>query len=194
MPQPLPTREVEVGPARAGLPLGTIFLVFLRIGAFAFGGVYSMIAFFERELVVRRRWITADELAEGVAIGQMTPGPPIVNTGAFVAYRLRGAPGAAVATVGQVLPGLAVVLAVAIYHDGFRSDPRLAGALRGVGAAAVGIVAAVALRMGRRAIDGRPAALVAVGAFALVALARANPLLVLGLGALAGWLVHGRRR
>jgi chromate transporter len=153
-----------------------------------------MIAFFERELVDRRRWLTADALAEGVAIGQMTPGPPIINTGAFVGHHLRGGAGAAVATVGQVLPGFVVVIVLASYYHDLRASPALAGALRGVGAAAVGLLASVALKMGRRVIDGRTAALVAIAAFVLLALVRANPLLLLLLAGVAGWLAWGRRR
>ncbi|HKN19364.1 MAG TPA: chromate transporter, partial [Dissulfurispiraceae bacterium] len=63
------------------ITLRKIFFVFLKIGTFSFGGVYSMLALFEKELVERRKWLTHDECVEAVAIGQMTPGPPIVNTG-----------------------------------------------------------------------------------------------------------------
>ncbi|HEY6099482.1 MAG TPA: chromate transporter [Anaeromyxobacter sp.] len=179
---------------RAEPPLAILFLVFLKVGAFAFGGVYSMLPFLERELVHRRRWLTADALAEAIAVGQLTPGPPIVNTGAFVGQRLRGTPGALVATLGQILPGLALVLVLATAYQAIRSAPVLAGALRGVGAAAVGLLASVALRMGRRVIDGTAAALLALAAFALLALGRVNPFLVLALSGLAGYVAHGRRR
>jgi chromate transporter len=191
--QPVPGTELS-REERADPPLATLFLVFVKVGAFAFGGVYSMLPFLERELVQRRRWLTADALAEGIAIGQLAPGPPIVNTGAFVGHRLRGTPGAIVATLGQILPGFVLVLVLATSYDALRSAPALSGALRGVGAAAVGLLASVALRMGRRVVDGRPAALFALGALALVALGRVNPFLVLALAGLAGLLVHGRRR
>jgi chromate transporter len=80
----------ELVAERAAPPLSGIFLSFLKLGAFAFGGVYGMLSFFEKELVERRRWLTSDELAEVLVIAQMTPGPPIVNFGVFVGYRLRG--------------------------------------------------------------------------------------------------------
>ncbi len=51
-----------------------IFLKFLKIGSFSFGGVYSMLAFFERELVEKGKWLSHEEFVESVAIGQMTPG------------------------------------------------------------------------------------------------------------------------
>jgi hypothetical protein len=83
----------------AVLALKKIFLAFLKIGTFSFGGVYSMIAFFERELVDKRKWITPEEFVESFAIGQMTPGPPIVNTGICIGYKLRKLWGALAATV-----------------------------------------------------------------------------------------------
>jgi chromate transporter len=173
---------------------GALFLVFLKMGAFGFGGVYSMLSFFERELVERRRWLTPEEFAEGVAIGQLTPGPPIVNTGVFVGYRLAGIRGALAATVGQVLPGFLLVLGIAVLYGRLGSSPRLAGALQGVGAAVVGLLASVVVRMGRRVLDGPPAALLALAAFALLALLSVNPLLLVVASGVAGWLLFGRRR
>ncbi len=180
--------------ARATPPLASVFLVFLKMGAFAFGGVYSMLSFFERELVERRRWLTAEELAEGVAIGQMTPGPPIINTGVYVGYRLRGARGALVATAGQVLPGFALVIVLATLYGQYRSTPVLEGALRGVGAAVVGLLGSVVLKMGRRVIDGKRAGLVALAGFALLAFARVNPLLLIAGAGVVGYLLFGRKR
>ena len=87
------------------MSLRKIFLVFLKIGTFSFGGVYSMIAFFERELVEKRKWITQEEFMESFAIGQMTPGPPIVNTGIFIGYKLRRLGGALAATMARPSPG-----------------------------------------------------------------------------------------
>jgi chromate transporter len=174
--------------------LASLSLVFLKIGAFGFGGVYSMLSFFERELVERRRWLTAEEFAEGVAIGQMTPGPPIVNTGVFVGYKLRGVRGAVAVTVAQVLPGFLLVLAIALLYGRLRSSPLLAGVLKGIGAAVVGLLASVVLRMGRKVVDGKLAALIAVAAFVLLALARVNPLLLIAGSGIAGWLLFGRRR
>jgi chromate transporter len=179
---------------RAGPSPGAIFLAFLKMGAFGFGGVYSMLSFFERELVDRRRWLTAEEFAEGVAIGQLTPGPPIVNTGVFVGYRLAGVRGALAATVGQVLPGFLLVLAIAVLYGQLRSSPLVAGALGGIGAAVAGLLASVVLRMGRRVLDGWRAAGVAVAAFGLLAFLGVNPLLLVVGSGIAGWLLFGGHR
>jgi chromate transporter len=184
----------ERSAGRGGPSLGALFLAFLKMGAFGFGGVYSMLSFFERELVERRRWLTAEEFAEGVALGQVTPGPPIVNVGVFVGYRLAGVRGALATTLGQVLPGFLFVLAIAVLYGRLGSSPALAGALKGIGAAVVGLLASVVLRLGRRVVDGWAAALIALAAFVLLAFLRVNPLLVVVGSGVAGWLLYGARR
>ncbi len=190
----LAAETVELGAAPPAPSLGAVFLSFLKLGTFAFGGVYAMLSFFEKELVIRRRWLTADELGECVVVGQMMPGPPIVNTGVLVGHRLGGVPGAAVATLGQILPGFVVVLLVGVAYGELRSAPLLRGALRGVGAAVVGLLASVALSMGRRIVDGARTGLVALACFGLLAFGHADPILLLALAGLAGWLLFGRAR
>ncbi len=184
----------ELGVAAAPPTLSALFLVFLKLGSFAFGGVYAMLSFFEKELVHRRRWLTADALTECVVLGQMMPGPPIVNTGVLVGHRLRGARGAVAATLGQILPGFAVVLLVGVAYAELRSSAVLRGALRGVGAAVVGLLASVVLSMGRRIVDGARTGVVALACFALLAFAHANPVLLLAGAGVAGWLLLGGRR
>ena len=184
----VPTAVAAPGPS-----LGSIFLAFLKLGSFAFGGVYGMLSFLEKELVERRRWIGADELAEGIALGQMTPGPPIVNVGVFVGYRLRGLPGALAATTGQILPGVLIVLVVGALYAELRSAPLVAGALKGIGAAVVGLLGSVVVRLARRVVDDAGTAIVAVACFALLAFAHANPILLLAGAALAGWAFLGGR-
>ncbi len=174
--------------------LRSLFLVFLKMGTFAFGGVYSMLSFFQRELVDRRRWLSEEEFAEGVAIGQMTPGPPIVNTGIFIGYRLRGVRGALIATAGQVLPGFLLVLVLAFFYTRYKSVPLLEGALKGLGAAVVSLLASVVLKMGKQVVDGWQPASFAVGGFALLYFARANPILLIAASGLLGVLLYGRTR
>lgn len=172
---------------------GNIFLVFLKIGTCAFGGVYSMLSFFQREIVDRRAWLSQEEFAEGVAIGQMTPGPPIINTGIFIGYRLRGPRGAVAATAGQALPGFAIIIALAYLYASLKGDPAFASVLKGVGAAVVGLLLSVVYRMGRQLIRGRPAALFAVAGFCLLHFLKVNPISLIALAGLAGYLAFGRR-
>jgi chromate transporter len=191
----LAVHTAELGGAPlAAPPLTSIFLAFLKLGAFAFGGVYTMLSFLEKELVERRRWLTSEELAESVVIGQMTPGPPIVNTGVFIGYRLRGLRGAFAATLGQVLPGFLIVLVVGVVYAQLRSAPLLGGALKGIAAAVVGLLGSVVLKMGRQVVDGARTGIIALACFALLAVAHANPILLIASSGLAGYVLLGARR
>ena len=96
--------------------VSNIFWKFLKIGSFSFGGVYSMLSFFERELVDKEKWLTNDEFVESVAIGQMTPGPPIVNTGICIGYKLNKIKGALATTIGQSFTGTTIAIMLAVFY------------------------------------------------------------------------------
>ena len=174
--------------------LKDIFVVFLKMGTFAIGGVYSMLTFFQREIVEKRGWLTLDEFAEGVAVGQITPGPPIVNTGVFIGYKLRGPKGALAATAGQVLPGFFIVLALAYVYRRFRDTPAFAAILKGIGAAVVGLIVSVIYRMARQLVRNRAAALLAGSGFILLYFLEVNPIFLIALAGGAGYLFYGRRK
>jgi len=164
------------------------------MGAFAFGGVYSMLSFFQRELVDRKKWIAQDEFTEGVAIGQMTPGPPIINTGIFMGYRLRKMKGALAATAGQALPGFILVLVLAYVYTEFKHIPMVGKVLKGVGAAVVGLLVSVVYRMGRQVIRGWAPAAFAVAGFVLLHFLKVNAIALIALAGLSGYLFYGRPR
>ena len=172
--------------------LRQLFLVFLKMGAFAFGGVYSMLTFIEKELVEKRRWLKSDEFAEGIAIGQITPGPPIVNTGIYIGYHLKGLRGALATTAGQVIPGLLLVLLLAYGYSQWKTIPLLAAVLKGVGAAVVGLLASVVVKMARTQTRTVPTAVFAVAGFLLLHFLKVNPVVLILLAGAAGWFFYGR--
>lgn len=169
-----------------------VFLVFLKIGAVAFGGVYSMLAFFQRELVDKRNWLGHDEFAEAVSIGQVTPGPPIVNTGIYIGYRIRGLKGALAATAGLVLPGFFIVLGLGVVYMRYRGMAAVGPVLKAVGAAVVGLLLSVVYKMGISLVRGRADMLFAASAFCLFAFFKLNPIALIALSGLFGYLVYGR--
>jgi len=176
------------------LTLGQLFGAFFKIGTFAFGGVYSMITFFERELVERRRWLTHDELLDSFAIGQMTPGPPIVNTGICIGYRLRGLAGVLVTTVGQALTGTVLAIVLAAFYLQMQGNPLLQSVMKGVAAAVVGLLGSIVYKMGRKLITNATSAAFCAAAFLGLAVFSLNPIaLIFGAGGL-GLLVNWRGR
>jgi chromate transporter len=185
------------GTASALAPAGVaglvgIFSVFLKAGALLFGSGYVLLAFLRSDLVTELGWLTDRQLLDAIAIGQATPGP-LFTTATFIGYVLAGLPGAIVATVAIFLPAFLFVLLVDPIVRGLRARPWTGAALDGLVAAALGLMAGVAIVLGRDALapagDGSldPVAVVAFAAsLLLLASGRAGPTLLIGAGALLG--------
>jgi chromate transporter len=175
------------------ISLKNIFLVFLKIGTFAFGGVYSMLTFFEKELVEKHKWITHEEFVESVALGQMTPGPPIINTGICIGYKLRKIKGALVAILGQAFTGTLLAIILAIFYIKTRDNVLLGSILKGVGSAVVGLLLSIIYKMAIGTIKDYKAALFAMAAFIALAIFKLNPITIIFIAGFAGFLIFGRK-
>lgn len=124
--------------------LGELFWAFTWLALQGFGGVLAVV---QRELVERRRWLTNEEFLEDWAVAQILPGPNVVNLSLMVGDRYFGARGAVAAVAGMLLLPMLLVVGVAAVYALFADHPRVAGALRGMGAVAAGLVAGVGCRL-----------------------------------------------
>ena len=170
-----------------------IFWKFLKIGSFSFGGVYAMLAFFEREFVEKEKWLTHEEFAESVAVGQMTPGAPIVNTGICIGYRLKRLKGALATIAGQSFTGTLLAILLAVFYVKSRGNALLTSIMKGVGAAVVGLLLSIIFKMSRNTIRNLKAAFFAVAAFFALALFKLNPIGLILASGIIGLLVYGRK-
>jgi len=170
-----------------------IFWKFLKIGSFSFGGVYSMLSFFERELVEKDKWLTHDEFIESVAIGQMTPGPPIVNTGICIGYKLKRIKGALATTAGQSFTGTLLAIVLAVFYVKSKGNVLLTSVMKGVGAAVVGLLISIIFKMAKTTIRNYRTGLFALAAFFALAVFRLNPIVLILASAVLGVVVFGRR-
>ncbi|MDT3672498.1 MAG: chromate transporter [Aromatoleum sp.] len=179
-----------------------LFIVFTLLAMQGFGGVLAVA---QRELVDRRRWLTREEFVDAYSLAQLLPGPNVVNLSLMLGDRFFGWRGAMAAIGGMLLLPLVVVLVLAASYNGLSDYPAVAGALRGMGAVAAGLMLAMGLKM-LGALRGNVmgpvlCALLGAASLALIAILRV-PLawVVVGLGAagwsLAGWCIfrQGRER
>lgn len=171
-----------------------IFWKFLKIGSFSFGGAYSMLAFFEKELVQKKKWLTHEEFAEGVVIGQLTPGAPIINTGIFIGYMLRKLRGALATVAGQVLPSFFLILIIAYLYIKYNDIALIRSILKGIGAAVVGLVASVVYSMGKKFLKGYKSISFAVIAFLCLAIFKLNPIVLIVISGIGGLMVYRKGR
>ncbi|WP_345793672.1 chromate transporter [Thauera sp. JM12B12] len=173
--------------ARPASPLA-LFIAFSLLALQGFGGVLAVA---QRELVDRRGWLSRHEFVELYAVAQLLPGPNVVNLSLMVGDRYFGWRGAFAAISGMLLAPIVVVLVLAASYQQLSTYPAVAGALRGMGAVAAGLILAMALKMLvtlRGNVLG-PALCTALGLTTLTAIALLRlPLawVVIGLG-LTGW-------
>ena len=167
--------------------LGSLFLIFLKIGAVLYGSGYVLLAFLHRDFVERLGWLTEQQLIDAIAVGQFTPGP-LFTTATFIGYLLGDVPGALLATLGIFLPSFVFVLLTGGLIPRMRASKLAAAFLDGVNASALALMAAVTWQLAQSAIlDLYTAGLAVLAAILLIRFRINSVWLVLG-GAAAGLL------
>lgn len=124
-----------------------LFLSMLKIGCFAFGGGYAIIALLENEFISKRKWIDHDEFMDVVAIAESTPGPIAINVATYIGYKLKGFLGAVIATVGMCLPSFVIMYLVSLFYDRFMEITLVSAAFKGIQICVVYLIASAALKM-----------------------------------------------
>jgi len=158
--------------------LAALFLAFARVSISSFGGV---LAWSRRMLVEDKRWMTAEEFNDVLALCQFLPGPNIVNLCAVFGVRVRGVSGALACLVGMLGPSVVLMIAVGTLYRTFGALPELHGVLSGLAAAAAGMIIATAVQMAEplRRVGIGPEHAVALATFVAVGVLRLSLPLVL---------------
>lgn len=118
----------------------SLFLTFLKIGAFTFGGGYAMIPLIQKEVVEKKKWMTDEDILEMVAIAESTPGPIAINAATFVGYRTAGFGGALLSTVGVVLPSFIIIAAISFVLRAFQNLAAVRYAFWGIRAGVLALI------------------------------------------------------
>ena len=127
-----------------------LFWTFFKIGAFTFGSGYAMIPMIEKEVVDRRKWFDKDEFYDQFALASSAPGPFALNTAVFVGYKMAGWWGSLAAVLGAVIPSFVIILVIAVYLTGFRDNPYVEAAFKGIRPAVIALIAVPFVNMLRR--------------------------------------------
>lgn len=124
-----------------------IFLIFLKIGAFTFGGGYAMIALLEDEFVDKRSWLNESEFLDMTAIAESTPGPVAINAATYLGYKLAGFKGALAASLAVCIPSFAIIYVISFFYERFQQITWVASAFKGIQACVVYLILSAGLRM-----------------------------------------------
>lgn len=117
-----------------------LFLAFLQIGAFSFGGGYAAMPLIQAQVVTEYGWLTLSDFTDLVTIAEMTPGPIAVNAATFVGNQVAGIPGAAIATLGVILPSCIFVTVLAGLYTRYRKLSLMQGILQSLRPAVVSMI------------------------------------------------------
>jgi chromate transporter len=185
--------ETSLGaPGNARSPhLWEMGLFFLKVGAFTFGGGLTILAFIQEQVVHHLHWLTPQQFLDGLALGQLTPGPTLILA-AFVGYAVGAFWGAVVAVMAVYLPSFTLMLAVLPMLERLKRLPWMQAALQGISPAVIGMTAVAVLRMLPAAIPDPLTGVVAVGTVVAMGLWHLGPLPLITGGAAMGLLFRAR--
>jgi len=202
-PPKLPAKPVKAASIAPGLlsglagaaslgTLGSLFLFFLKAGAFVFGSGLAIVPFLYGGVVGQFHWLTERQFLDAVAVAKITPGPVVITSG-FIGYLVAGPAGACAAVLAVFLPPYVLVIFAAPHYRRFAKNPQVKAFVQGVTAAAVGAIAGGVVILGRRAlVDWKTGGIAVVSFVVLVAIKKLpEPAVILGAGAAGIILQHG---
>ena len=157
----------------------SLFLTFMKIGLFTFGGGYAMIPLIQRETVDNKKWISDEDILEIISIAESTPGPIAINAETFIGYRVGGFWGAFAATIGVALPSFVIITAISFILAEFQSIRWIQYAFNGIRAGVLALIVKALWSMYKKSPKGWAAYVVMAGAFLATAFLQINVLYVI---------------
>ncbi len=109
-----------------------LFLTFLKVGAFTFGGGYAMIPIIQKEVVEKRKWASNADILDILAISESTPGPISINAATYIGFKVAGFWGSVFATLGLVLPSFAIIFVISFFYKTFMTWRVVQAAFKGL--------------------------------------------------------------
>ncbi|MDR5658664.1 chromate transporter [Serpentinicella sp. ANB-PHB4] len=131
------------------LSLKKLFLIFLKIGAFTFGGGYAMVSIMQKEFVEKEGLVTDEEFLDITAISQSLPGPIAVSTSLFIGLKLRQKKGATVALLGTILPSLTAIIVIATFYHLIRDIEQIQYFFNGIRPAIIALILLAAIKLSK---------------------------------------------
>lgn len=166
-----------------------LFLTFLKIGAFTFGGGYAMIPLIHREAAEKNNWVTDEEIIEMLAISESTPGPIAINSATFVGCKVAGFWGAAFATLGVIIPSLVIITVIAFFLRSFSEYKAVRYAFTGIRAGVAALVIRAFITMSKKCPKNILAYIFVLTAFVLVTFFDISAVLIIACGGAAGLIL-----
>lgn len=160
------------------MTLLTFCLTLIVVNALTIGGGYVMIPLLQKEFVEKHHLLSNQEFLDAIAVGQVTPGPLTVMN-AFIGYKVSGIIGAVLGMICTYLPSLVITTVVVGCYHRYREENVVHASFSGIKPAVIGLLAAVALSLGRSALTNHVSVGIAIASFTLIAFTKVDPSIVI---------------
>lgn len=166
-----------------------LFISFLKVGSFSFGGAYSLLPLIEREAVTNNGWLTHDEFLKVLGMVEVFPGAISIKYATYVGYKAAGVLGALVANLGNIVMPATIIMVAAYFYAAYEKNEVVMRAFRGVKYAVIGLVAALIYQYGARNFEDVKGIIIILIAFALVFFFKLHPAYVVIIAAGAALII-----
>lgn len=155
--------------------LAKLFISFLKVGSFSFGGAYSLLPLIEREAVTNNAWLTHDEFLKVLGMVEVFPGAISIKYATYVGYKAAGVLGVIAANLGNLIMPATIIMVAAYFYNSYEKNEVVMKAFRGIKYAVIGLVAALIYQYGAKNIVETKGIIIIILAFALVFFLKLHP-------------------
>ncbi len=159
-----------------------LFISFLKVGSFSFGGAYSLLPLIEREAVTNNGWLTHDEFLKILGMVEVFPGAISIKYATYIGYKTAGVLGVIAANLGNLVMPATIIMLAAYFYSSYEKNEYVMKAFRGIKYAVIGLVAALIYQYGSRNFEDVKGIIIILLAFALVIFLKLHPAYVVIIG------------
>ena len=167
-----------------------LYLAFLKIGTFSFGGGYAMLPFIQKEIVEKNNWISMTEFTDIIGISQMTPGPVAINSATFVGYKVSGVLGSVIATLGVVTTSFILVTIINKLLDKFKESKLIKAALLGMRPVLIALIIYAFIDLAKEAYIDVKSIIITLIIGVILLSKKVHPMLVIVIAAVLGMVFY----
>lgn len=168
-----------------------LYLAFLKIGTFGFGGGYAMLPLIQKEIVDNNAWLSQTDFMDIIGISQMTPGPIAINAATFVGYKTGGILGSVLSTLGVVTTSFILISFANYFFNKFKNSKILTHALKGMRPALIGLIISVFITLSYESYRDLNSLIIAAIVGFLLYKTKIHPILIIVIAAFLGILFYG---
>ncbi|WP_300380359.1 chromate transporter [Clostridium sp.] len=167
-----------------------LFLAFLKIGTFSFGGGYAMIPFIQNEIVEKNAWISTSDFMDIIGISQMTPGPVAINSATFVGYKVNGIMGSVFSTIGVVTTSFILVIIANRTLEKFKESKSIKAALMGMRPVLIALILKATIDLAKESYLDLKSIVIATIIGIILFKKKINPILAIVISGLLGLMFY----